>query len=194
MRWGKTSYSREQWAEILLFFALQTHRHCLATVEWWLDKFVWSAPWKLANEDSEQKYPPADWLKNIPDWIQMERHICGWVGGLSNKALWPLRAACSNVARLLIILCTEYSFKWNLLIFVSASPVPSLCLLLQFHVCSHPADAQPLSVNSPWGPPSSCCESVLLLPVRLPADEAAPLSLSEEITASWYCGHQMRFN
>lgn len=61
------SYSREQWALILSSFALQTHKHCLTTAEWWLGKSVRSAPWKLANEDSERKYPPADWLKNTPN-------------------------------------------------------------------------------------------------------------------------------
>lgn len=68
----------------------------------------------------------------------------------------------------------------------SASPLPSPGLFLQFHGCNHPAEAWALSVNSLWGSASSCREDASLLPILPPADEAAPLSLSKEITASWY--------
>lgn len=93
--WGQKSYSREQWAEILFSFALQTHRHRLATAEWWLGKFVWSAPWKLANGDSEQKYPPVEWLKNTPGWNERRRQVWGQRGASNYlHAVFNLYSQC----------------------------------------------------------------------------------------------------
>lgn len=164
------SYSREQWAEILFVFALQSHRHCLATAEWWQGKFVWSAPWKLANEDSGQKYPPADWLRNTPDWIEGNRQDCGWGEGTLPHA------ACMQSAATLSLM-SGHNIPITL---ARASPRPSPGLFLQFQGCSHPADALPPSVTFLWGSASSCHEDVLLLPNLLPADEATPLNLSKE--------------
>lgn len=74
---SQESYSREQWVSIPSSSVLQAHKHCLATAERWLGKFVWSAPWKSANEDSERKYPPADWLKNTPNYTERKTERLG---------------------------------------------------------------------------------------------------------------------
>ena len=84
-------------------------------------------------------------------------------------------AVHSNFVMVFVIISTR---------FASASPVPSLDLVLGIHGCSN-------LMSSLWCSASSCCESVSLLPVLLPADEATPPNLSKKIIASW---HQVGFN
>lgn len=71
-------------------------------------------------------------------------------------------------------------------IFVSASPVPNLCLFHQFHGYTHPPDAPLLSVNCPWRSASSCHEREWLPPDPLPTEEATPLSLRREVASMDY--------
>lgn len=66
--------------------------------------------------------------------------------------------------------------------FAWVSPVPSLCLFLQFHGCNHPANLQTFFVNSLLCSASSCCQDVSLFPVLRPADGATLLGLSKDIT------------